>query len=63
MLTTASIRHHITQSTARLDVTAIGIDVNVSYWLLDAYADAQGFSCVCMQDVNKVCVIWRKPPA
>ena len=62
MLTSTSIRHNITQCAARLDVTTIWIDVDVSYWLLDANADAQGLPCVRVQDIHKVCVIWRKSP-
>lgn len=50
----------VPQGTAGLHVSPIRVDVDVSDWLLDADADTQSFTCVCVQDVNEHCVVWRK---
>lgn len=57
---TSSRCQHVTQSTAGLHFTAVGIDVNVADGLLDPNADAQCFSRVCVQNIHKVSVIRRE---
>ena len=55
---TSSHCQHITQCTAGLHVTTVGVDVNVPNWLLDANTDPQSLSSVRVQYVHKVGVIW-----
>lgn len=57
---TSSHCQHVTQSTAGLHFTTIGVDVNVADGLLDPNADAQGFPRVRVQNIHKVSVIRRE---
>lgn len=52
----------IIKSTAWLEVTTIRIDVNVTHRHPNPNAQAKG-ECVGVQDIHKVCVIRREPPA
>ena len=51
---------NIIESTAWLEVTPVGVDVDVTHWHLNADAQAKG-ARVGVQDIHKVCVVRGQP--
>lgn len=53
--------HGVPQTAARLEGATIGVDVHMTNRSLDANAEVRATSGVCVEDVDKFCIVRREP--